>query len=187
MFLVAAAFAFPGCSPASQPEEPTSEAEQPYAGLQERDIAALPAERIAELLAGEGAGYALAAELNHYPGPKHVLGLADDLGLTTLQHERVSAVRLDMQAKAKALGRRLVVLERRLNSAFRSEEITSDELGAAVAEIAKVEGRLRATHLEAHLETKAILSARQVGHYDMLRGYAGKASAGHEHGSQEDH
>ena len=54
----------------------------PYAGLEGRAIKALSEEEIADLLAGRGAGMALPAELNHYPGPKHVLELAANLRLT---------------------------------------------------------------------------------------------------------
>src|SRR5208282_406614 len=38
-----------------------------------------------EYLNGEGIGLAKAAELNHYPGPRHVLDIADKLGLSTDQ------------------------------------------------------------------------------------------------------
>ena len=48
----------------------------PYTGLEERDIKALSAEQVAGYLAGDGMGFALPAELNHYPGPKHVLDLS---------------------------------------------------------------------------------------------------------------
>src|SRR5262249_20157560 len=44
-----------------------------YAGRQTRAIKALSEEDIAPLLNGEGMGMAKAAELNGYPGPKHVL------------------------------------------------------------------------------------------------------------------
>lgn len=39
-------------------------------------------DQIADLIAGRGMGLALAAELNSYPGPSHVLELGDALGLT---------------------------------------------------------------------------------------------------------
>ena len=48
----------------------------PYVGLEAREIKALSEEQRQELLDGHGMGLALAAELNHYPGPKHVLELA---------------------------------------------------------------------------------------------------------------
>ncbi len=47
-------------------------AQSPYAGMQARPIKALSAEQIADLKAGRGLSLALAAELNGYPGPRHV-------------------------------------------------------------------------------------------------------------------
>jgi hypothetical protein len=49
---------------------------------------ALAPERIEDLLMGRGAGHALSAELNHYPGPKHVLDLATELPLTPMQQQQ---------------------------------------------------------------------------------------------------
>lgn len=54
----------------------------PDAGQQHRQIKALSADEIQNYLAGKGAGMAKAAELNHYPGPTHVLELADNWGST---------------------------------------------------------------------------------------------------------
>ena len=47
--------------------------------MQTRSIKALSDQQIADLGAGRGMGLALAAELNGYPGPSHVLELADKL------------------------------------------------------------------------------------------------------------
>ena len=63
----------------------------PYAGLQQRTIKALSDEQIADLKAGRGMGLALAAELNGYPGPLHVLELKDQLQLTAEQKAALSA------------------------------------------------------------------------------------------------
>jgi hypothetical protein len=56
-------------------------AQTPYAGMQTRSIKALSEKQVADLGAGRGMGLALAAELNGYPGPSHVLELADQLVL----------------------------------------------------------------------------------------------------------
>jgi hypothetical protein len=74
---------------------PTLAAEMPvtpYAGQQARQVKALSDEDIAALRNGEGMGMAKAAELNGYPGPTHVLGLATQLGLTPDQLQRVTAI-----------------------------------------------------------------------------------------------
>jgi hypothetical protein len=63
----------------------TSLAQSPYAGMQTRPIKALSAEQVADLKAGRGMGLAMAAELNGYPGPAHVLELADKLDLSDQQ------------------------------------------------------------------------------------------------------
>ena len=53
---------------------------RPYAGQQVRTIKALSDDDIAALRKGEGMGMARAAELNGYPGPKHVLDSPGSLG-----------------------------------------------------------------------------------------------------------
>ena len=145
---------------------------QPYAGLTARPIKALAPERTEELLAGRGAGYALAAELNHYPGPRHVLDLRAELGLSADQERAVQETFDAMEREAQALGRQLVDAETALDQAFRAGTLTPADLAHRTTEIGTLDGRLRAVHLAAHLRTKAILTAAQVTRYDHLRGYA---------------
>lgn len=152
--------------------------EQPYAGLEERSIRALSEEKVDDLLAGRGTGYALAAELNHYPGPVHVLELADELDLTPEQERITRDIQTEMQYRAKPLGRELVGLEEQLDRFFRDEGIDDEELARLVNQVADVEGRLRAAHLDAHLKLKEVLSPDQVAAYDHLRGYVGADEAG---------
>ena len=54
-----------------------------------RSIKALSEQQVNELGAGRGMGLALAAELNGYPGPSHVLELADKLELSADQRAKV--------------------------------------------------------------------------------------------------
>ena len=72
----------------------------PYAGLEERGIASLSEEDISELLAGGGWGFALPAELNGLPGPRHVLDMAGQLDLSDDQHASVQALFDTMQTGA---------------------------------------------------------------------------------------
>lgn len=154
--------------------DPTTPAAQTqlYAELAGRPIKALAPEWVADLLAGRGAGYALAAELNHYPGPTHVLELASRLQLRSDQEQRVREVFAAMQEDAQRYGKQLVDLEAELNRAFRGGAISRAELARLTGAIAATEGRLRDVHLAAHLEMKSILTAEQVTRYDELRGYA---------------
>src|SRR3954451_8622067 len=77
---------------------------QPYAGLDARPIKTLSDQQIDDLKSGRGMGLALAAELNGYPGPSHVLELGDKLGLTSDQRARVQTLFNDMKAEAVPLG-----------------------------------------------------------------------------------
>src|SRR5713226_2586520 len=73
---------------------------QPYSGMQSRPIKALSAQQVADLRAGRGMGLALAAELNGYPGPSHVVELADALGLSDQQRAKVQDLFVAMKAEA---------------------------------------------------------------------------------------
>ncbi|MBD0273964.1 MAG: Spy/CpxP family protein refolding chaperone [Acetobacteraceae bacterium] len=144
----------------------------PYAGEKARDIMALSARDVADLLAGRGMGMARAAELNGHPGPMHVLELRDRLGLAPEQEAAVRASFARMEAAAKPLGAELVERERALDRAFAGGAVTTDRLRSMAAAIGEVQGRLRAVHLAAHVETRAILTDEQVRAYDALRGYS---------------
>jgi len=145
---------------------------QPYTGLETRPIKALAPSRADDLLAGRGAGYALAGELNHYPGPRHVLDLATELQLTPAQEQAAQDAFAPMDQQAKLLGSQIVDLESQLDRAFADGSITDDRLSVLTGQIAQVDGQLRAVHLAAHVKMGAVLTAEQVGRYDELRGYA---------------
>jgi Spy/CpxP family protein refolding chaperone len=149
----------------------------PYTGLQARPVKALSAERRAGLLTGAGLGYAMAAELNGHPGPKHVLELASVLELTPEQAAEVTAGFERMRAEAVRLGAAIVAAEEQLDRRFAHRHLDAAALAELTAEIARLEGELRFVHLRAHLETDAVLTAEQRARYAELRGY-GEAAAG---------
>jgi hypothetical protein len=153
-----------------------------YAGQETRAIKALFEREVADLLAGRGMGMALPAELNRYPGPAHVLELRDRLGLAPDQEAAVRAAFARMEAEAKRLGAELVERERALDRAFAEGSITPDGLRAMTAAIGDLQGRLRAVHLAAHVETRAALTDAQVRAYDALRGYSRAEDAPERHG-----
>lgn len=159
---------------------------QPYAGQQVRDIKALSPQQIAQLRAGEGMGLALAAELNGYPGPRHVLDLGAKLGLTDAQRSRIQQLFDAMKAEAVPLGQKLIAAEHDLNAAFADRTITPERLQAATAAIGELQGKLRDTHLKYHLATAALLTPDQIHRYTELRGYTAVAGASDgPHGTPE--
>lgn len=146
-------------------------AQSPYAGQELRSIKSMSPQEIEALRNGAGMGFAKLAELNHFPGPKHVLELSQQLGLTPAQLAETEALFADMQNKARALGRELLAAEAALDHAFENNEIKSETLETALLEIGEIRARLRFVHLEAHLRQKALLTDEQVVSYDELRGY----------------
>ena len=160
---------------------PVHAADMPYAGQQSRPIKALSDDDIAALQNGEGMGMAKAAELNGYPGPKHVLDLARQLQLTDGQWRGVQAIFDRMSAAAKPLGGELIAQEQALDQLFAKGDITPDRLAAATAAIAELQGRLRAVHLSAHVETRALLNPDQIARYEQLRGYGALPAPEHHH------
>jgi Spy/CpxP family protein refolding chaperone len=151
----------------------------PYAGWDGRAIKALSAEQVDDLRNGRGMGLALAAELNGYPGPRHVLDLADELDLSALQ--RVEAQRLfdEMQAQAIQLGEQVIAGEAALDRMFALDAASDVAVQAAAVELGRLQGALRGHHLRYHLAMREVLSPHQVMRYRQLRGYAAGAHSGH--------
>jgi hypothetical protein len=159
----------------------------PYAGGEGRDIKALAPEEVEALLEGAGAGFARAAELNRYPGPVHVLELADALALTPEQRARTQTLYREMRAAARALGAELIAAERALDRLFARGEVTPERLDEALARIGAARTALRGVHLRAHLDQRALLTEAQVHAYHRLRGYAGEGAHSHGDGRQPRH
>jgi hypothetical protein len=151
-------------------------ATSPYAGLERRAVKALPDEQVADLRAGRGIGLALAAELNGYPGPLHVLELADQLRLTTGQRATTQGLLEAMKAEAVPIGERIVADEAMLDRLFADRMVTRESLEAATRRISAAQGELRAAHLRYHLAMLDVLSPEQVALYGRLRGYAPRAA-----------
>jgi Spy/CpxP family protein refolding chaperone len=152
----------------------------PYAGQESRPIKSLSSAEIQGLLNAEGMGLAKAAELNGYPGPKHVLELAESLKLTSAQVVATEAAFRKMNSQAKQVGAQIVEREQALDALFASGSVTSETLGRSVEQIGALQAELRAIHLDAHLSQLAILSPEQVARYRQLRGYDSPAGE-HKH------
>ncbi len=153
---------------------------RPYAGLQSRPIKALSAEQIADLKAGRGMSLALAAELNGYPAPRHVLELGEQLRLTDRQRADVQRLFDQMTAEVVPIGEKLISQEVELDQLFARRVVTPNGLEAATAAIGVTQAELRKAHLKYHLLTSELLTAAQMQHYAQLRGYA-EENSGTEH------
>jgi hypothetical protein len=143
----------------------------PYAGDERRAIKALSEDEVRDYLAGSGMGFAKAAELNRYPGPRHVLELADRLALSAEQRRRTERLFASMREEAARLGGEIVAQERELDARFASGAISAAEMERLTATLGALQGRLRAVHLRAHLAQRDILTTEQRRQYDVLRGY----------------
>ena len=123
----------------------------PYAGQEQRAIKALSDREISDLTEGRGMGLAKAAELNGYPGPMHVLELAESLDLSDQQRAKMQELFAAMKAEAIPLGERLIVQEADLDKQFVSETITPASLVASTDAIGTTHATLRRTHLKCSL------------------------------------
>lgn len=162
-----------------------AETATPYAGWPAREIKALSPQQVDDLRAGRGMSLALAAELNGYPGPRHVLDLGEELALTAAQREGFEALFREMQAEAQRLGAAILEQEAALDRAFSSGRVDDAGLRARLARLGALQGELRYTHLRSHLAAQDLLTPPQVAHYKALRGYSG--ATGPSHGGHGDH
>lgn len=147
-----------------------------YAGEEEREIKALSQDDIEGLLTGAGTpfgGMAKPAELNGYPGPRHVLDAvaAGEFELTENQQVQVETLYEKMRSVAIELGEQIVELEKDIDDGFVSGTMTEGFLQEKIYESADLYAELRFVHLSTHLSMLDILTSEQVDQYNDLRGY----------------
>lgn len=161
--------------PATTPTgQPTPSA---YTVQQDSPVRGLSAQEVDDLQNGRGAGYARMAELNNYPGPRHVLDLGQQLGLSSAQQQQIETTFQQMSAAAKPVGAQIVEREQQLSSAFASGRISEAALAAQTNELGTLYGEYRDIHLKAHLQITPLLSATQIAKYNQLRGYSDTPAA----------
>lgn len=168
MIALATACSSQNTAVAEQEATPTP---SPYRELLDGEIRGIDDQTIEDYLTGKGMGLALPAELNGYPGPRHVLDLAEDLDLSAEQNTQIQALFDDMEPQAIALGKEILAAETALETAFRQQTIDNETLETQLTTIAQLEAQLRFVHLSTHLATIEILSPHQVTLYSSLRGY----------------
>src|SRR5438105_7848719 len=162
----------------------TAQTTSPYAGQQQRTIKALSDQEIGDLLEGRGMGLAKAGELNSYPGPLHVLQLAEQLELSDQERAATNLLYAKMRERAVSIGGQIIEAERALDQAFADGRIEPATLRSQLGSIAILQGNLRAVHLETHLAQRSLLTPEQISRYDALRGYGNNRTAqdSHKHG-----
>lgn len=143
----------------------------PYVGQESGQIKSLSDAELQAYLNGRGMGLAKPAELNSYPGPMHVLELAEKLQLSAKQTIETQKAFDRMRGEAIRLGKLIVQKEAELNDLFLDGKASQSRLQTTVKEIARLQGNLRVVHLGAHLEIRRVLSADQIKKYNELRGY----------------
>lgn len=165
-------------SVATDTETQTSAIHSLYAGQEARGIKALSQADIEGLLAGAGTpfgGMAKPAELNGYPGPRHVLDAieAGEFEVTNEQKTQIENLYEKMKAQAIMLGKQIITIEQKIDEEFTNKTVTNESLQKNIAESAKIYEQLRFVHLKYHLQMVDILTPEQVEQYNLLRGYIG--------------
>lgn len=175
--------AFLGFAPACAADLP----EAPYSGQERREIKALAPDVIAGLEGGAGLGFAKSAELNGYPGPAHLLELAERIPLDADQAVEIRRIEARMRAAAIVRGAALLEAERRIEAAFRDRTVDSTALAPLLAEAGLARAQVRAAHLDAHIDATALLRPDQIDAYARLRGYAPPVGGAHGQGQGQGH
>ena len=106
------------------------------------------------------------------PAPAHVLELADELGLSDNQKQRMEATFEVMREDAISKGELLIAAERKLDHGFKSGSLDATSLERLIDAAEAARADLRYVHLSRHLVTLEVLDADQVRKYSELRGYA---------------
>jgi hypothetical protein len=146
-----------------------------YTSQENRLIKSLSPEDIESLQTGTGdafGGMAKLAELNGYPGPRHVLDLANELKLSNKQKANITAIYDNMKKKAVDLGQEIISIEKIANEGFINKTITDYQMKQLIFKSSQIYGQLRYTHLITHLKILDILTPEQVNLYNNLRGYS---------------
>ncbi|MBI1803423.1 MAG: hypothetical protein HY033_06535 [Ignavibacteriae bacterium] len=155
-------------------------AKSPYIGEESRAVKSLSSDDIRKYRDGEGMGQAKVAELNHYPGPKHVLQVASGIGLSKEQQTKAQSLYDAMHEKAVRLGNLILEREEQLDHSFADGTIDRSKLAGALQGLGQLQGELRLAHVEAHLGMKNLLTKEQIQKYDEMRGYQNSGGS-HQH------
>ena len=119
-------------------------ATSPYAHTQSAEYATLTPDEVHELRKGEGMGLARAAELNSFPGPRHLLDLKAKLDLKPGQVARIEKIHATMKTQAIAKGEEILQAERHLANLFASGRPSATEVTRITEHLGIIRGQLQA-------------------------------------------
>lgn len=163
----------PGTSHQHSGGAPADALRSPYAAIPGTAASELLPEEVEGLTKGQGMALALAAEVNGYPGPRHLLdaAAAGQLDLRPEQRDAVQHLYDRMLAEAKAKGQEILQVEEELAMRFRHGHIDDAGLRKILDHIGQLRADLRYIHLCTHLETRGLLTPDQIARYKTVRGY----------------
>jgi Spy/CpxP family protein refolding chaperone len=130
-------------------------------------------ERAEGLRAGLGMGLAKSADDNGYPGPRHVLDMADKLVLSAEQRSRIAVTVAKMTAEAIPAAESTLKAEAALERLFVSKTATLQNIDEAAQLAGRRQVALQVIHLKYHLQVREILTPGQIAAYDALSGRTG--------------
>ena len=128
----------------------------------------LPPDR-EDLLKGTGVGLTAIADMNNYPGPRHVLDLKSELSLTRDQVKKTEALEKVVSSSAVAKGGEIVQAEEELNQLFEAGTVSEKVMRSKLEQIGKLRADLRFIHLQAHLRMRQILTPEQIKQFTELK------------------
>lgn len=146
-------------------QDPAAEAD----ATETRAVSSLTPQQIHAYREGRGMGAGRVADANGYPGPMHVLELAEVLELSDEQRAATAALMSAMKAEAGQLGKQLIAREQALDQQFVDRSVDGESLKVALMEIGELQARIRLAHLNAHIDQRALLSETQLESYSKSR------------------
>lgn len=111
------------------------------------------------------------SERNLFPAPQSLLQMAEVLNLDTDQRQRIRQIQNDQDAEVSALGRRILIEERRLDRAYVENNIEPARIDALTQKVGALQARIRATRLRSNLAARDALTPEQLLQFAALRGY----------------
>lgn len=142
-----------------------------HGGAPQGHLEALSCSESFDRVVGQGLGFGLAfaADRHGYPGPLHVVELAQSLGLRPEQVERARRLLEQMLAESRPRSAALLAAEAELARLFERGDATEASVRAQAAEVERLRGEVRMVHLAYHLRTRDLLSPEQRLAYHRAR------------------